>query len=125
MNTHIHRTILWFCTCVLSLVLAGVTISCAADTDTDKNPTSVYYNAGNTCNDIDTSKQYTPEDEKELKQLIQKDINERTAYANLNYIDTSGITDMSSLFETEEGATFNGAINCWDVSGVTTMRGHV
>ncbi len=28
---------------------------------------------------------------------------------------------MSNLFETEEGATFNGAIHCWDVSKVTTM----
>ena len=29
---------------------------------------------------------------------------------------------MSNLFGTPEGATFNGAINCWNVSKVTTMK---
>ncbi|MEM9425032.1 MAG: BspA family leucine-rich repeat surface protein, partial [Spirochaetota bacterium] len=36
---------------------------------------------------------------------------------SLAYIDTSGVTNMSSLFENKK--TFNGTISCWDVSAVT------
>ena len=47
---------------------------------------------------------------------------------NLNYIDTSAITDMSYLFsiDTKNGhglEAFNGDISKWDVSNVTNMSG--
>ena len=44
---------------------------------------------------------------------------------NLNYIDTSGITDMSRLFSVvgpgHDFTAFRGDISDWDVSGVTDM----
>ena len=54
-----------------------------------------------------------------------------TAYGNevdLNYIDTSGITDMSFLFSSSAYTSgknlyaFNGDISTWDVSKVTNMK---
>ena len=47
---------------------------------------------------------------------------------NLNYIDTSGIIDMRSLFSAERKygnglGAFNGDISKWDVSQVTNMFG--
>ena len=41
--------------------------------------------------------------------------------ANLNWIDTSDITDMSGLFTTYTGYKFTGDISLWDVSNVTNM----
>jgi hypothetical protein len=38
---------------------------------------------------------------------------------NFNWIDTSGITDMTTLFF---DSYFNGHIELWDVSNVTNMR---
>ncbi len=128
-NKRIDRIILWFCTGVLSLVLVGIMVSCATDAEGsggtgDKKPdalTATYYDVGDDCDAIKASEQHAPKDTAKLRRLIKKDIKDQGADVNLNYIDTSGITDMSSLFEIEEGATFNGAIHCWNVSKVTDM----
>ena len=130
MNKHINHLVLWLCTGLLSLVLVGAMLSCAADLDDGggnngggkfSDITATYYDVGDDCGAIEVSKQYIPKDTAELKRLIQRDIQNQGADVNLNYIDTSGITDMSSLFTTEEGTTFNGSINCWDVSKVENM----
>ncbi len=55
----------------------------------------------------------------ELQTEITRAINAEGATANLNYIDTSEVTDMSQLFE--NNATFNGDISKWDTSSVTNM----
>jgi len=39
--------------------------------------------------------------------------------ANLNYLDVSGITNMSFLFASSK---FNGNISKWNVSNVTNMK---
>ena len=61
---------------------------------------------------------YHPQTKDELKKLINKLIEERGLEANLNDIDTSAITDMSSLFMF---SNFNGDISKWDVSKVKNM----
>ncbi len=55
-----------------------------------------------------------------LKAEIAKAIKEQGNEADLNYIDTSSVTDMSKLFE--KNTTFNGDISKWDTSSVTNMR---
>ena len=61
---------------------------------------------------------YHPKDKDELKSLLDKLIKERGNEADLNDIDVSNITDMSSLFD---GSNFNGDISQWNVSNVTNM----
>ena len=61
---------------------------------------------------------YHPKNKDELLQIIRRLIKERGLKANLNDIDTSNITDMSSLFI---NSSFNGDISQWDVSNVTNM----
>ena len=61
---------------------------------------------------------YYPKDKEELKELIDKLIDERGNNADLNDIDTSDITDMSKIFYKSE---FDGDISNWDVSNVTNM----
>ena len=61
---------------------------------------------------------YFPDTKKELKDLILQRIKEEGNEVNLNDIDVSKITDMTSLFE---GTDFNGNISGWDVSNVTNM----
>ena len=61
---------------------------------------------------------YFPETKKELKAIIKKRIKEEGNEVDLNDIDTSNITDMSSLFEE---TNFNGDISKWNVSKVTDM----
>ena len=61
---------------------------------------------------------YSPETKEELKDIIKRRIKEEGNEVDLNDIDVSKITDMSSLFE---GINFNGNISSWDVSNVTDM----
>ena len=61
---------------------------------------------------------YHPKTKDELKELIDRLIEERGNEADLNDIDTSEITDMSALFHTLD---FNGDISEWDVSNVEDM----
>ena len=66
----------------------------------------------------DTNYKYFPKTKAELKELIKSRI-EGENRVDLNDIDVSNITDMSSLFN---GFTnFNGDISSWDVSNVTDM----
>ena len=62
---------------------------------------------------------YHPKTYDELRQLVDKLINERGNKVDLNDIDTSEITDMSVLFF---NSNFNGDISNWDVSNVKNMR---
>ena len=55
---------------------------------------------------------------KDKNELI-KIIKSRPDDANLNDLDVSNITDMSSLFENSD---FNGDISKWNVSNVTDMN---
>jgi len=61
---------------------------------------------------------YHPQNNKELKQLVDQLIKERGLDADLNDIDTSKIDDMGRLFYKSE---FNGDISQWDVSNVKNM----
>ena len=61
---------------------------------------------------------YHPKTKDELKKLVNKLIEERGNEADLNDIDISEITDMSTLFF---NSIFNGDISEWDVSKVESM----
>ena len=61
---------------------------------------------------------YFPKTKKELKDIISQRINAEGNKVDLNDIDVSKITDMSSLFSDLD---FNGDISKWDVSNVTDM----
>ena len=61
-----------------------------------------------------------PKDKEELQQIIEDTIEKEDNECDLNFIDTSEITDMSFLFNESD---FNGDISFWDVSNVTNMRG--
>lgn len=60
-----------------------------------------------------------PKSKKELKQIIKETVEREGNNADLNFIDTSLITDMSLLFKNMSG--FNGKIDKWDTSNVTDM----
>ena len=62
---------------------------------------------------------YFPETKKELKTIIEKRIEDEGNDVDLNDIDVSNITDMSSLFE---NLNFNGDISNLDVSNVINMH---
>lgn len=61
---------------------------------------------------------YFPKTKKELQDIILKRIKQEGNEVNLNDIDVSKITDMSTLFW---GTDFNGDISAWNVSNVTKM----
>ena len=62
---------------------------------------------------------YHPKTNGELREIIKNLIKERGNDADLNDIDTSGITDMCAMFHY---AKFNGDISDWDVSNVKDMH---
>ena len=62
----------------------------------------------------------TPENKKELIKIINDTIEKEGPNCDLNFINTSKITNMSELFR---GIEFNGDISKWDVSNVTSMSG--
>ena len=63
---------------------------------------------------------YKVYDKDELKDLIKYFIRQFGNECDLNWIDTSEITDMDSLFDCSK---FNGDISKWNVSNVTNMEG--
>ena len=66
---------------------------------------------------------YSPNDKEELKSLLKKLLEERGLDADLNDIDVSKITDMSSLFFSSGLSQIkNIDISKWDVSNVTNMN---
>ena len=54
-----------------------------------------------------------------IKQLVKEGIEKYGPKADLNYIDTSAVTDMSHLFS---WGKFNGDISKWNVSNVINME---
>ena len=68
-----------------------------------------------------------PKDKEELKSTIKQTIKLKGPNVDLNWIDTSKITDMENLFYVsgldEDFAKFDGDISKWDVSNVTDMSG--
>jgi surface protein len=69
-----------------------------------------------------TSNKVKPENTKELIKIIQEECKEKGWECNLNFIDTSLITNMSELFlRFNVLENFNGDISQWDTSNVTNM----
>ena len=67
-------------------------------------------------------KKVQPKTTKELQEIIKDTIELQGNKANLNFIDTSLITDISHLFDNlNNDINFNGDISKWDVSNVTNM----
>ena len=62
-----------------------------------------------------------PKNPKELKVMIEKEIEKNGNECSLNHIDTSKIKDMNMLFYSNTNKTFDGDISEWDVSNVTDM----
>ena len=77
-------------------------------------------NINNFINEKLSENSLKPKTNKELDSLIKDRIKKEGNECDLNDIDTSLITDMSSVFL--HNPTFNGDISKWDVSKVTNMR---
>ena len=60
-----------------------------------------------------------PTTKEELRAIIEKELKRQGRDADLNHIDVSGVTDMSSLFEHMD--VRNIKIDKWDTSNVTDM----
>ena len=58
----------------------------------------------------------------ELRQIITDTVKEKGLDCDLNFIDTSKITDMTLLFNAQKLQGFNGDISKWDVSNVKSME---
>ena len=58
----------------------------------------------------------------ELRQIITDTVKEKGLDCDLNFIDTSKITDMALLFNAQKLQGFNGDISKWDVSNVKSME---
>ncbi len=63
--------------------------------------------------------QYRPKTKEELRNIIEAEIQKQGNKADLNIIDTSLITDMSSLLK--DMVLFQGDISGWNTSNVTDM----
>ena len=76
-------------------------------------------------NKINATYRYFPKTSEELINIIKDEIKKKGWNCNLNHIDVSKITDMSSLFSSDyygHGLNrFNGDISKWDVSSVKDM----
>ena len=59
-----------------------------------------------------------PKTTEELKEIIERTIEEQGLECDLNFIDVSNVEDMSYLFYSSK---FNGDISKWDVSNVEDM----
>ena len=66
-------------------------------------------------------KQEKPETNSELCEIIQAELREQGPDADLNFIDTSGITDMRTLFYNLGCPVRNIKIDKWDTSNVENM----
>ena len=62
-----------------------------------------------------------PKSKQELVKIIKEFIDKNGKKANLNFIDTSLITDMSNIFSIPFCRFFNGDISTWNVSNVRNM----
>ena len=69
---------------------------------------------------LNESEKVQPKNKNELKKIIEETIKEQGPRCDLNFIDTSLITDMSELFK---DSIFNGDISKWNVSKVRDMYG--
>ena len=78
------------------------------------NNTNNVMNANNTTKVVPTTKE-------ELRAIIEQELEQQGADADLNHIDVSGVTDMSWLFYGLD--VRNIKIDKWDTSNVTNMRG--
>lgn len=64
-----------------------------------------------------------PKTKEELQQIIKETIEREGDDCDLNFIDTSKITDMSMLFWNAKCMDFKGDVSKWDTSNVTNMAG--
>ena len=68
-----------------------------------------------------SSRKVQPKTKKELIQVIKDTIEKEGYDCDLNFIDTSKITDMAELFYVDVLNKFNEDISNWDVSNVKAM----
>lgn len=69
----------------------------------------------------ETMNKVTPKTKVELREIIEKELERQGCDADLNFIDTSQITDMSYLFK--DMLIGHIKIDKWDVSKVKKMHG--